>query len=379
MFDFPIVAPKEQSVYESNDKKEGSVRGRKGAFKANIYEKEVTLERLRRKRQERMEEEAKQEAEARFEEAKREKARHEQVSLEEARIEEDKLQEARLDEPVGQAVELEEPSQTIEVESRKSSLPTAASVNGSITVSDGDLEKRPSSSLKNRAPCPTCQVCSVKPFQVLKYRKMNDVLRMSQDSGYNYLCLSGIMQDACLRMLSTSITVFTTRAAMLLIYYVCLPCMLLCLLHTLLRLPQHCCVYHNITVFTTRAAMLLIYYACLPCMLLCLLHTLLRLPQHCCVYHNITVFTTRAAMLLIYYACLPCILLCLSYTLLRLPQHCCVYHNIAAFTTTLLCVHNIALYKIYCVACCILLLYVLVVPHTVLSEASPAIADHALK
>jgi len=185
-------------VYDSNDKKDGSTRGRKGAFRGNAYEKEVTIERLRRRQQERMEEEAKQkEEETRFDEAKREAAKLEEAKVQEARLEEGTFEKAPLEQAVGQAAEQEEHSQIMELGSKQNSLLSAASMNGSIAVSDSGLEKRPPSSSRNRAPCPTCQICNVKPFQVLKYKQMNDVLRMSQDSGYNYLCLSGIVLHNC--------------------------------------------------------------------------------------------------------------------------------------------------------------------------------------
>jgi len=64
----------------------------------------------------------------------------------------------------------------------------------------------------------------------------------------------------------------------------------------------------NITVFTICVATLVVYYTCLPYMLLCLLYMLLCLPY----------------LLL----CLPYLLLCLPYMLLYLPYMllCLAYH-----------------------------------------------------
>jgi len=108
------------------------------------------------------------------------------------RLEEARHEDARLEEAVEQEAEQREPTMIIQKECVDCTLPTAAIIKESTERLNGGLQKHPSSPLKHRTICPACQNCSVKPFQVLKFKQMNDVLRMSQDSGYNYLCLSGV-------------------------------------------------------------------------------------------------------------------------------------------------------------------------------------------
>ena len=110
----------------------------------------------------------------------------------EVKLEEAVQEEARLEEEAEQR----EPSKITQTGGVQNTLPTGAIIKGSNGMLDGSFLKRPPSSLKHRKLCPVCQHCNVKPFQVLKYKQMNDVLRMSHDSDYNYLCLSGIVYDA---------------------------------------------------------------------------------------------------------------------------------------------------------------------------------------
>ena len=171
-------AAKELSAFDPHDKKQTEV-GRKGVCKAKVYEEEAKIRRLRNILGERMEEERKQ---------KKDNG---------GRLEEARHEDARLEEAVEQEAEQREPTMIIQKECVDCTLPTAAIIKESTERLNGGLQKHPSSPLKHRTICPACQNCSVKPFQVLKFKQMNDVLRMSQDSGYNYLCLSGKVDITC--------------------------------------------------------------------------------------------------------------------------------------------------------------------------------------
>ena len=185
-FPFCILVGASEDIYGTDESKCQSKQMRKNAFKGNEYEKEVRIERIRRMRREKeksMEEEAKR--------------RHEEEArLEEAKLKEGSQKSTRQEETDQKQVKEAYQENATQIKGMHKILPPLDAVREPTAA----IGARSASPMERRIPCQTCEDHNVTPFQVVKYKKMKEVLEkctrysdVKGDQKYDYLCLSGTL------------------------------------------------------------------------------------------------------------------------------------------------------------------------------------------
>lgn len=160
------VAGEEQSAYAQE---QSNTRRRRNAFRANVYEKEMRKERLRRKRSEKL-----------------------RIAEEEERK---RKENELLEEEAKKKHEIETAKQ-LELDERQN-LTLSQGGKGESNLSDSIVKD--AQPIELRISCAACEPRDKRPLQILKYREMTKVLRgctqngqMNKSSKYDYICLSGM-------------------------------------------------------------------------------------------------------------------------------------------------------------------------------------------